>query len=261
MKLLPNDKCFCGSEKKYKNCCFPKKPRINLRTLNLTSEKITKFSIDNNLNVELYIDGINNTAHIIDSNSHEIIAETENYVTNGYFGKNRFKNIFQIPDEIYRNEGFGLEVFRKFDSVIAIDTNKLLLNSQEFYLGAAFQFKYLSEKEFPIDSYLIKLFEPEQNSEKPENCNWKYLIEFIMHHKQFHKKARIALVVDSDLGNIPDYNERVKPIYKKYFLPDNFTLIYATSDKKESLFNSMIRLCDTFLKSFAEQLKTKITDA
>lgn len=256
MKFLPNDKCFCGSEKKYKNCCSPMKPRINLRTLNLTSEKFNKFSIDNKLNVELFIDGINNTTKIIDFSSKEIIAEAEKYVTNGYFGENRFKNIFQIPDEIYKEESFGLEVFNKFDSVIAIDTNKLQSNSQEFYLGAAFQFKFVPENEFPIDSYLIKLLQLEQNTEKPENCNWKNLIEFIVHHKQFNEKTRIALIVDSDLRDIPDYNKRTKPIYREFILPENFTLIYATSDKKESIINIMIRLCDTFLKKLAKELKT-----
>jgi len=261
MKLSPNEKCFCGSGKKYKNCCSPKKPRINLRNLNLTSEKYHQFSIDNMLDVELYIDGINHTANIVDSNSQDIIAEAEHYVIHGYFGENRFKNIFQIPDEIYKEEGFGLEVFKKFDSVIAIDTNKLQINSKEFYLGAAFQFKYKPSKEIPIQPFLINLFKLEPTTEKPENLNWKNLIGFIMEHKQFNVTARIALIVDSDLGNIPDYNSRVKPICQDFILPDNFTLIYATSDKKDSLYNLMIRLCDTFLKKFAEDLKTTIASA
>lgn len=249
MKPLPNDKCFCGTEKKYKECCFPKKPRINLRTLNLTSENYNKYSIDNKLNIELNIDDINNTSSIIDTNSLEIISETESYITNGYWGENRFKNIFQIPAEIFKKEDFGIEVFTKFDSVFAIDTNKLKLNSKEFYLGVAFQFVYMAGKEPQIKPHLIKLFKLDLNFEKPENYNWKKLIDFIMQHKQFNENKKIALVVDSDLENMPAYNKKTKPIYKEFILPDNFTLIYATSDKKGSFFNSMIRLCDNFLKN------------
>lgn len=225
--------------------------------MNITSEKYNQYSIENTLNVDIIIDGINDTSLIIDYDSQEMIAETEKYVTKGYFGENKFKNLYQIPDEIFKENDFGFEVFKKFDSVVAIDTNKFQTTNLEFYLGVAFQFKYMIEKEIPIEEYLIKHLELEINSEKPENLNWKNLIEFIMHHKQFNKNERIALIVDSDLENISDYNKRTKPIYNDFILPENFTLIYATSDKKDSIFNIMIRVCDTYLKKIADKIKKR----
>jgi len=203
----------------------------------------------------LFIDNINDTSSIIDPNSKEIIAQTENYITHGYFGDTRFKNIYQIPDEINNKENKGLLIFQKFHSVIAIDTNKFQVKSSEFYLGAAFQFEFKPKGKNIIEPYLLKLFRLETDIEKPENCNWKRLIEYIMQHKKYNDNSRIALIVDSDLDNIPDYNKRNKPIYEDFMLPNNFTLIYATSDKKDSFFNHMIILCDNFLKLFASDLK------
>lgn len=254
MRLKQNDNCFCGSGKKYKDCCFPKKPRINLRTIHLTDEKLKKHSSDKNLDIDLYVDGINDTARIVDSKSKETIAETENYITRGYFGDKRFKTIYQIPINKKSCPSCELEIFQIFNSIIAIDTNRLSVRNKPFYLGVAFQFKYLNDSEMPIQPYLIKLFDLDINTERPENCNWYRLIDFIKNHKIYNSKQKIGLIVDSDLGEIVNYNNRLKPIYKDYFLPDNFTLIYATSDKKDSLLNLMIKLCDNFLKLFSENI-------
>lgn len=52
------------------------------------------------------------------------------------------------------------------------------------------------------------------------------------------------MIVDCDLENIEMYNARKLKIRNDKFLPENFTLLYASADISDSIFNKMIRFCD-----------------
>lgn len=58
------------------------------------------------------------------------------------------------------------------------------------------------------------------------------------------ENRRIAFVVDSDLGNLEAYCNRSKPLHKDFYLPPNFTLLYASADRSDEWPNQMIKRCD-----------------
>jgi len=59
--------------------------------------------------------------------------------------------------------------------------------------------------------------------------------------------------VDNDWGNIPKYNSRELPIFEGFYLPNYFTLFYASSDTgSEYLPNVLIKMCDKYA---SEELK------
>ena len=55
----------------------------------------------------------------------------------------------------------------------------------------------------------------------------------------------VAIVVDSELGALQQYNKREKPLVQDIYLPPGFTLVYASADSgMEFIANQLIRICD-----------------
>lgn len=70
--------------------------------------------------------------------------------------------------------------------------------------------------------------------------------------------GKIAIVVDSELGNLPLYNTRKIPLLGDKFLPDNVELIYASAERDaNSPLNKVIRTCESDAKSLIETLSNK----
>lgn len=60
------------------------------------------------------------------------------------------------------------------------------------------------------------------------------------------EEMRIGFVVDSDLGKLEAYSDRSQPLLNNFYLPPNFTLIYASADYSDEWTNQMIKICDRF---------------
>ena len=102
----------------------------------------------------------------------------------------------------------------------------------------------------------IKGFAMWNIKEKPENVAWMTLIELLELNPQYTKELKVGIIVDSDLGNISDYNSGVLPIYGNFFLPINMKLIYGSSDRgKEHFANRLIALADKQSKNYISEAK------
>lgn len=83
-------------------------------------------------------------------------------------------------------------------------------------------------------------------SGNPELFAWRRFIEFAQGASSYDAEAKYALVVDSELSMIPKLNDQSAPIHGQFYLPQNWKLIYATSDSgKESIFNQLIASSDS----------------
>ena len=92
----------------------------------------------------------------------------------------------------------------------------------------------------------------------PEVFGWRKFIEFVQSTTQFSSEHHYGLVVDSDFGEINSYNERKKPVCGTFYLPENFDLIYATSDRRnESIFNKLLSESDKTSKKVLDLISTK----
>lgn len=138
-------------------------------------------------------------------------------------------------------------VLTQFDQLFFVDTNKKQIGDDEVCLGAVIHSysEFIDENKYQFNYRLFTGLEYHNVRGKFENLVWKELISAILNSNEFN--GRIALVVDSDLGNLNSYNKRVKPIYGDFYLPEEFTLIYATAEKNtknDSVVNKMMYECD-----------------
>lgn len=79
----------------------------------------------------------------------------------------------------------------------------------------------------------------------PEILGWIKLIKLIISNRDNLRK-KIGIVVDSELGKIPDINCRKIPLTENFYLPENIELVFATdaSGSEEFFPNKLIRSCD-----------------
>jgi len=93
---------------------------------------------------------------------------------------------------------------------------------------------------------------------KPELIGWLDVISRI----NTDTSLKVGLVVDSELGMIPEYNFRRLPIADGIHLPLNIELIYASSDHDTNVpFNFLIAKCDsdaTFLINEIKQDRSRL---
>lgn len=83
-------------------------------------------------------------------------------------------------------------------------------------------------------------------AEKPENLGWIAAFQQLFAHGIIQQGARIGAVVDSDLGNINDFNHGRKPVFASFHLPPKTQLIYASADTgKNLLVNKALAVADS----------------
>lgn len=150
--------------------------------------------------------------------------------------KPKFLNII----EFQKSSDFTVsheEALQRFDHIWAIDTNKKEIFGELANVAVITEGDTNGSSEFT--STLAIIFGlTEGNSEL---FSWRKFISFVMSNLTDSSLKQFGLIVDSDLGKIRQYNSRELPIHGDFFLPENWTLIYATSDSgKESIFNRML---------------------
>ena len=90
---------------------------------------------------------------------------------------------------------------------------------------------------------------------KIETVTWMEVIKKLEEEIPINKK--VGIVIDSELGNLDGYNNRTIPIFGQWFLPLNYSLIYATADVSDEWCNKIIKQCD---KAASQRLKEVVRD-
>jgi hypothetical protein len=153
------------------------------------------------------------------------------------------KFLFDIPfikGNLSLNDGRILE---KYDYIYAVDTNSKTIKDK---LITVICFARFNSKTSIGDYFKPTVLINENVSEK---MGWVELIRSILQDKEYKSDLKIAVVVDSDYGNIVKYNNRELPLIDNLYLPPNFDLIYASTDSgMEYLPNQLIAECDKLAK-------------
>ncbi|HOZ29896.1 MAG TPA: hypothetical protein PLL66_03175 [Bacteroidales bacterium] len=89
---------------------------------------------------------------------------------------------------------------------------------------------------------------------KYENYMWSNFLTIIKDEIKDYFHSKIAMVVDSDLGNLPNYNDHKTAFFNGLIrpcnnpltvLPENIRMFYANSEKaNDSVLNNYISCCD-----------------
>lgn len=193
-------------------------------------------------------------------NNGEILKPQKAFVEQSYERTKKPKVLNRIethPDILFANPNRILE---QFDTIYAVDTNTKVINSRKVSVTGIVvgeNIKNIIQKQTAIRYRAIFCLEFRNLSCKPENLGWSEAIKGICRTSKYNKRKRIALVVDSDLGLLDAYNNREKPLIKDYFLPENFSLIYASTDSgKENISNKMLKLADRISNLIFDNIKS-----
>lgn len=179
------------------------------------------------------------------------------YVESSYERKNKQKQLKILNRSHVQTEQLIVNpnrALQKYNLIYAIDTNSEYINDKYISVSGIVICKIIPHTTYIIVQYgFIDYFIAYDILGKPENFAWKNIIETI---DQNNNIGQIGIIVDSDLGNIPTYNNHEKPIYENFYLPPNFELIYGSSDVgKEYLSNILIKECDKKAKEMLNNIK------
>lgn len=202
---------------------------------------------------------------IVDNNNQEIEANLIE-IQNFYIGEKRNKILLSQPvtQPVIENQfisNVDAELVR-FDVILVVDTSYDPKSNPKM----AFTSIMVHNRFFVDDTYTYKsisnLVEWDTTSiDKPENFMYCLAIQSLRdHYKEKKEMPRIAVIIDSDLGNIPSYNDRTKPIFGKYFLPESFYIFYA-SDQGEYFQSKLLKMCDKEAKKALKEYKEHSTSS
>jgi hypothetical protein len=227
-----NDPCPCGSGKKYKKCCLNKQPRDKY----------------------IYI-GYNEPFQGVTSENGKIfvhLTSGEKVKTDAIFSRTQYtrksgkeKILSSIPYQAVVDIPYYLA--SQFDVILAIDTNTSQVGNDKVSVASIIECdaRQINPTQVQISwrkrANLAFRNYPGGDAEK---FAWFKLFEIITSTADYTENLKIALVTDHDLANHHKYNTRELPIYQDTYLPSNVTLIYATSDAKENVLNTLIVECD-----------------
>lgn len=222
-----------------------------------------------NYKISFTSEGIKNARLSFDISEGKItLKENENPITKGFQketykqGKNkeRIQSSHEIPASKYAKI-HEFYTFSKYDLVIATDTTPCNVEGQNISVACLFVFNATEEGKNLRLRHIQPLifFEFWHDSEKiPENVVWKEICErtFFASNKK-EAKPSVLVITDCDQRDHAEYNKGIKPIVSDYFLPDGFTLMFATEDTLTDLSNQIIRRCDRLSRRIADLLRKK----
>ena len=141
----------------------------------------------------------------------------------------------------------GLKQLAEYEVIFAIDTNTAEVDGKGISVAGFIPFSL----EPTDDGYVVtnseehvQLYEFDRVPEKPELCAILKLTLDLRKHAGIGVKSRVAIITDTELDALDAFNARETSIYEGHFLPEGFTLLYASSDTGWEVPNKFIRICD-----------------
>jgi hypothetical protein len=175
-------------------------------------------------------------------------------------GPKVLSRIPQADQNLSFDAGGALE--KNFDFLCAVDTNTRNIQGKNLSVVGivTFQLVWVSEKQ-GLQRYwrhdVPFCLEYVEIKSKPENFGWLAAIEHLKQFGHINDINKIGMAVDSDLGNVNDYNQRKKPIDGPDYLPANIQLIYASADTgKDNIVNKSLSLADSVSSQCLEAVES-----
>lgn len=247
-----NDPCPCGSGKKFKKCCRDKKPRE--RTVMLCSpEQLSGVYYDKD---KMEFLGLTPDGCLIKPE----ITFTQTHYT-GQSGKEKIIN--RVQDKVVPNE---VDLMRylssSFDLIIAVDTNTKVIGGETVSVTGVVHCvvqNTLTPNRYYVDfpHQGIILFRNCPSELPSEKFGWLTVIQEAA-RKSLNKRKRFAMVTDHDMDKLISYNSKQVPIFRDFYLPDNFILMYAKGDgPTQNLLNYVVKLCDKKSTELLKEIEEK----
>jgi len=247
-----NSLCSCGSGKKYKNCCLVKIPR----------ETYIQFQVKKSVSIDEIGYNFKDNQIMFRSNGKPIpLLNPRTEI--GYKRKNKKsrKTTLSISANEYHPSLNPLNFLLEYDYIFAVDTNTKIINIQgkDTNVSVTYISQGLIKKEddkIITESVDIAANEFHNYKYDPEKVGWKFACKIIANKLNLTSEKKVCLIVDSSLGDLSNFNNK-KPILGDWVLPENFTLVYASAESKDTAANMLLKRCDRKSNEILEEIKRK----
>jgi len=141
----------------------------------------------------------------------------------------------------------SLLVFRKYDSLIAVDTNTKQIRDESVSVGCAVQgtMNFDNLPQVTGSYWPTACVEFRNATMPPERILWEMILRGVERSKSYGSVGSIGVIVDSELDALSNLNCQSEPIRGSFYVPAKCELIYASADKGTEWFGyHMIKTCD-----------------
>lgn len=163
---------------------------------------------------------------------------------------------------------FGNDYLKNYDEIYVIDTNssKRVIEGNRLSVSAVIGGYVIDREVEAIERIFtaypltwIQIWNP-VDSVNVERIGWMEAIRAIVRDQDRFKgiqdvlPKKVAVIVDSDYGALNALNSRAEAILGDYFLPENFTLLFATDSagKQQFIANYLMQRAHTMSKELIE---------
>lgn len=154
----------------------------------------------------------------------------------------------------------GLAHLSSYDVIFAIDTNSIEIEGEFIAVSGFLPFsvrKRDGEYFLELGEKSVQIFEFHGLTHKPELFAISKLICDLENHA-LKGISRIGIITDSELGSLEAFNTQTAPIMGEAYLPEQFTLMYASTDTGWEVTNKILRMCDSAAASHIDDIKAKV---
>lgn len=241
--------CFCGSGRKYKNCCLGReaKPRATSITMDMgVPVDVRSFSVSPTGHIQMFGDEVRPLAHISAT------------VERSYERPKGAKVLSRVP--LTRDTPLVADpnsALLQFDTIFAVDTNTRTIRNCSVSVAAITLAKWKVRYPEPTIQFATRqAMEFRDVDCHPDLLALQCFLKLLESTPGSEGAGNVAIVMDSHLGDLPKIQSRQIPILDDYFLPDRFTIVYATDAANDALPNVLLRRSD----KAANELLRKIED-
>lgn len=160
------------------------------------------------------------------------------------------------PNVLYANPSRALE---SYDIFYAIDTNTRFIGNKKISVTgvvAGMHTQVIIEKHTSVHFHPVVCIEMRNVEGKAELVGWVEAFDGIKGSLNYKRNRSIAIIVDSELDRLEEYNSRSIPIYGNHYLPDKFTLLYAGDKHTDNLQNKLLATAEKYSKMIMKKIPT-----
>jgi hypothetical protein len=245
-----NEKCSCGSGKKFKKCCLGKVSKPRTTTITMTYEEpVTARGIEILPTGEVVLLGVDRKP----------LPSGRGFIERSYA---RPKGRKVLSKTALREAGpINISADRallNFDTIFALDTNTREINGRRVSVASIVRGQCSTQDGqsylfyAPIQCIEFRDIDPDCH---PDLLAVKTYLSGIESDPEFPSIGKVALIIDSHLGNLEAINARELPILDNFFLPKYVTLVYATDAAVDCIQNKLLRECDRHANLLLTQIE------
>lgn len=240
---LKVSECPCGSGKKPEKCCGPVKTRthsVDLDPRNYYESDGLAIGLDFNLK------------RIVRGELKPLIGKPK--FSQSYKRKKNNKILVKgnsLSEYVMHPDSIILG----YDDLFFVDTNTVDISGHMVSATGVIHAYYTTDKGQKALMYTpLTILEFWDSDVSPEILGWYAIVDAITNDSRYNGK-KMAFIVDSQLGNLDKINSREIPLLGDYCLPNNITLVYASSDSASNMANKLMKACDRFSRDKLNELK------